>query len=398
MTQQVRKVAIVAAKRTAIGSFLGGLASVSAPKLGAAVIGELLAQTNVSADKISEVIMGNVLTAGVGQNPARQAAIFAKLPHTTPATTVNVVCGSGLKAVQMGVQAIVCGDARIVIAGGQESMSQSPHFVHLREGVKMGNGTLTDSMVADGLTDAYENYHMGMTAENIANKLEIDRADQDAFALSSQQKAAAAQSAGKFVKEIVPVAVPQRRGDDVIVDTDEHPKPSTTSEALAKLKPAFAKEGTVTAGNASGLNDGAAAVMLMSEETAKELGLTPLAFVKAYSATGIDPAVMGLGPVSAVQSVLHKAGWSLDEVDLIEANEAFAAQALGVAKELGLDDSKVNVNGGAIALGHPIGASGCRILVTLIHALIERQKQKGIATLCVGGGMGLAIAIEIAEC
>lgn len=390
------KVVIVAAKRTAIGSFLGSLASVSAPKLGATVIQELLAQTKVSADEISEVIMGNVLTAGVGQNPARQAALFAGLPHKTPATTVNVVCGSGLKAVQMGVQAIVCGDAKIVIAGGQESMSQSPHFVHLREGIKMGNGTLTDSMVADGLTDAYENYHMGITAENIASKLEIDRVSQDDFALSSQQKAAKAQEQGKFVEEIVGVSVPQRKGEPILVDKDEYLKPNTTNEALAKLKPAFKKEGTVTAGNASGLNDGAAAVMLMSEETAKELGLTPLAVIKAYSATGIDPAVMGLGPVSAVQSALDKAGWSLDEVDLIEANEAFAAQALGVAKELGLDARKVNINGGAIALGHPIGASGCRILVTLIHAMKAQQKQKGIATLCVGGGMGLAIAIEAA--
>lgn len=389
------KVVIVAAKRTAIGSFLGGLASVSAPKLGAAVIGELLAQTKVPNDAVDEVIMGNVLTAGVGQNPARQAALLAGLPHKTPATTVNVVCGSGLKAVQMGVQAIVCGDAKIVIAGGQESMSQSPHFVHLREGVKMGNGALTDSMVADGLTDAYQNYHMGVTAENIANKLEIDRVSQDDFALSSQQKAAKAQEQGKFVEEIVGVSVPQRKGEPILVDKDEYLKPNTTNEALAKLKPAFKKEGTVTAGNASGLNDGAAAVMLMSEETAKELGLTPLAVIKAYSATGIDPALMGLGPVSAVQTVLDKAGWSLDEVDLIEANEAFAAQALGVSKQLGLDNSKVNVNGGAIALGHPIGASGCRILVTLIHAMLENKKQKGIATLCVGGGMGLAIAIEV---
>ncbi|UXZ05777.1 acetyl-CoA C-acetyltransferase [Moraxella nasicaprae] len=387
-------IVIVSATRTPIGSFLGSLASVSAPKLGAAVIERLLSDTGIAADAISEVIMGNVLTTGVGQNPARQAAIFAGLPHKTPATTVNVVCGSGLKAVQMGVQAIKAGDAKIVIAGGQESMSQSPHFIHIRDGQKMGNTALTDSMVADGLTDVYNGYHMGITAENVAEKLGIDRTSQDEFALNSQIKATNAQNGGKFTSQITPVAVPQRKGEPVLVDKDEYIKPNTTSEALAKLKPAFKKDGTVTAGNASGLNDGAAAVMLMSGETAKELGLTPLVKVVAYSVFGIDPAVMGLGPVGAVEKVLDKAGWSLDEVDLIEANEAFAAQALGVAKELGLDDNKVNVNGGAIALGHPIGASGCRILVTLIHELIASGKQKGIATLCVGGGMGLAMAVE----
>ncbi|MDO4894335.1 acetyl-CoA C-acetyltransferase [Moraxella sp.] len=387
-------IVIVSATRTPIGSFLGSLASVSAPKLGAAVIERLLSDTGIATDAVSEVIMGNVLTTGVGQNPARQAAIFAGLPHKTPATTVNVVCGSGLKAVQMGVQAIKAGDAKIVIAGGQESMSQSPHFIHIRDAQKMGNGTLTDSMVADGLTDVYNGYHMGITAENVAEKLGIDRTSQDVFALNSQIKATNAQNEGKFVSQITPVAVPQRKGEPVLVDKDEYIKPNTTSEALAKLKPAFKKDGTVTAGNASGLNDGAAAVMLMSGETAKELGLTPLVKVVAYSVSGIDPAIMGLGPVGAVQQVLDKAGWSLDEVDLIEANEAFAAQALGVAKELGLDENKVNVNGGAIALGHPIGASGCRILVTLIHELIASGKQKGIATLCVGGGMGLAMAVE----
>lgn len=387
-------IVIVSATRTPIGSFLGSLASVSAPKLGAVVIERLLSDTGITADAVSEVIMGNVLTTGVGQNPARQAAIFAGLPHKTPATTVNVVCGSGLKAVQMGVQAIKAGDAKIVIAGGQESMSQSPHFIHIRDGQKMGNTTLTDSMVADGLTDVYNGYHMGITAENVAQKLGIDRTAQDDFALNSQIKATNAQNGGKFTSQITPVAVPQRKGEPVLVDKDEYIKPNTTSEALAKLKPAFKKDGTVTAGNASGLNDGAAAVMLMSDETAKELGLTPLVKVVAYSVSGIDPAVMGLGPVGAVQQVLDKAGWSLDEVDLIEANEAFAAQALGVAKELGLDENKVNVNGGAIALGHPIGASGCRILVTLIHELIASGKQKGIATLCVGGGMGLAMAVE----
>lgn len=387
-------IVIVSATRTPIGSFLGSLASVSAPKLGAAVIERLLSDTGIATDAVSEVIMGNVLTTGVGQNPARQAAIFAGLPHKTPATTVNVVCGSGLKAVQMGVQAIKAGDAKIVIAGGQESMSQSPHFIHTRDGQKMGNTALTDSMVADGLTDVYHGYHMGITAENVAEKLGIDRTSQDVFALNSQIKATNAQNEGKFTSQITPVAVPQRKGEPVLVDKDEYIKPNTTSEALAKLKPAFKKDGTVTAGNASGLNDGAAAVMLMSGETAKELGLTPLVKVVAHSVSGIDPAIMGLGPVGAVQQVLDKAGWSLDEVDLIEANEAFAAQALGVAKELGLDENKVNVNGGAIALGHPIGASGCRILVTLIHELIASGKQKGIATLCVGGGMGLAMAVE----
>lgn len=387
-------IVIVSAKRTAIGSFLGSLTSVPAPKLGASVIAGVLDETGLDKSLVSEVIMGNVLTAGVGQNPARQSAMFSGLSESIPATTVNVVCGSGLKAVQMGVQAIKAGDASIVIAGGQESMSQSPHFIHLRDGVKMGNGVLTDSMVADGLTDVYNGYHMGITAENVAEKLDIDRAAQDEFAASSQAKAAKAQADGKFVSQIVPISVPQRKGEPVVVDKDEYIKPNTTLEGLTKLKPAFKKDGTVTAGNASGLNDGAAAVLLMGADTAKSLGLTPLVKVVAYAVTGIDPAVMGLGPVGAVQQVLDKAGWSLDEVDLIEANEAFAAQALGVAKELGLDESKVNVNGGAIALGHPIGASGCRILVTLVHELIASGKQKGIATLCVGGGMGLAIAVE----
>lgn len=387
-------IVIVSAKRTAIGSFLGSLASVSAPKLGASVIEGLMDDVGLDKSLVSEVIMGNVLTTGVGQNPARQAAISAGFPVETPATTVNVVCGSGLKAVHMGAQAIKAGDATIVIAGGQESMSQSPHFVHLRDGIKMGNGTLTDSMVADGLTDVYNGYHMGITAENVAEKLDIDRAAQDEFALHSQTKAAKAQADGKFVSQIVPVSVPQRKGEPVVVDKDEYIKPNTTLEGLAKLKPAFKQDGTVTAGNASGLNDGAAAVLLMGADTAKKHNLTPLVKVVAYVVTGIDPAVMGLGPVGAVKSVLDKAGWSLADVDLIEANEAFSAQALGVAKELGLDGEKVNVNGGAIALGHPIGASGCRVLVTLIHELIAQNKQKGIATLCVGGGMGLAIAVE----
>lgn len=388
-------VVIVSAKRTPVGSFLGSLSSLTAPQLGQAVISDILQETGLKAEQISEVIMGNVLTAGVGQNPARQAGMFAGLPVTTPATTVNVVCGSGLKAVQMGVQAILCGDADIVIAGGQESMSQSPHFIRMRDGVKMGNGTLTDSMVADGLTDVYHGYHMGITAENIAERLNISREEQDAFALSSQQKATKAQADGKFVSEITPVAVPQRKGDPIIVDKDEYIKSNTTAEGLAKLKPAFKKDGTVTAGNASGLNDGASAVLLMSESRAKALSLPILAKIVSYSATGIEPEVMGLGPVSAVQVALQKAGWSIADVDLFEANEAFSAQALGVAKELGLPSGKVNVNGGAIAIGHPIGASGCRILVSLIHELKRSGKSKGVATLCVGGGMGLAMAVEV---
>ncbi len=387
-------VVIVAAKRTAVGSFLGSLSSVPAPKLGSAVISDLLADTGISPDAVSEVIMGNVLTTGVGQNPARQAAIFAGLPVQTPATTVNVVCGSGLKAVQMGVQAILCGDSDIVIAGGQESMSQSPHFIHLRDGIKMGNSSLTDSMVADGLTDVYHGYHMGITAENIAERLGIDRSTQDEFALSSQQKAAKAAADGKFINEISAVSVAQKKGDAIIVDRDEYIKPNTSLDGLGKLRAAFKKDGTVTAGNASGINDGAAAVMLMKQSQAEALGLPILAKIVSYSATGIEPEVMGLGPVSAVKSVLDKAGWQVDDVDLFEANEAFAAQALGVAKELNLPAERVNVNGGAIAIGHPIGASGCRILVTLVHELIRSGKSKGIATLCVGGGMGLAMAVE----
>ncbi len=387
-------VVIVAAKRTAVGSFLGSLSSVPAPKLGSAVISDLLADTGINPDAVSEVIMGNVLTTGVGQNPARQAAIFAGLPVQTPATTVNVVCGSGLKAVQMGVQAILCGDSDIVIAGGQESMSQSPHFIHLRDGIKMGNGSLTDSMVADGLTDVYHGYHMGITAENIAERYGIDRSTQDEFALSSQQKAAKAAADGKFINEISAVSVPQKKGDAIFVDRDEYIKPNTSLDGLGKLRAAFKKDGTVTAGNASGINDGAAAVMLMKQSRAEALGLPILAKIVSYSATGIEPEVMGLGPVSAVKSVLDKAGWQVDDVDLFEANEAFAAQALGVAKELNLPTERVNVNGGAIAIGHPIGASGCRILVTLVHELIRSGKSKGVATLCVGGGMGLAMAIE----
>ncbi|WP_373975594.1 acetyl-CoA C-acetyltransferase [Chitinibacter sp. SCUT-21] len=388
-------VVIVAAGRTALGNFSGGLAKVSAPELGATVIRALLEKTGVKPEQVSEVILGNVLTAGLGQNPARQAVRRAGLPDAVPGLTINQVCGSGLKAVALGVQAILAGDAEIVIAGGQENMSASPHLLNgSRDGFRMGNASLVDSMVYDGLTDAYNNYHMGVTAENIAKKYAISREEQDALALASQQKAAAAQAAGRFNDEIIPVVIPQKKGDPVVFEQDEFIKPSTTAESLAKLRPAFDKEGTVTAGNASGINDGAAAVLLMSREKAKELGLTVLASVKASASTGLDPTIMGMGPVSATQKALAKAGWSIEELDLIEANEAFAAQALGVARELQWDLNKVNVNGGAIALGHPIGASGCRVLVTLIHEMVRRDAKKGLATLCIGGGMGVALCVE----
>ncbi len=389
-----QEIVIVAAKRTPIGSFAGSLSTLRAPELGAAVIKELLAETKLAPEQISEVIMGNVLTAGVGQNPARQAALLAGLPVETPAATVNVVCGSGLKAVQMAAQAVACGDAEIVIAGGQESMSQSPHFIQMRGGVKMGDAKLTDSMVSDGLTDVYHGYHMGITAENIAERLAITREAQDAFALASQHKAAAARAEGRFAAEITPVTVPQRKGEPLVVAADEYIKTDSTAEKLAALRPAFKQNGTVTAGNASGINDGAAAVVVVSATKAAELGLEPLAAIRAYAATGIAPEVMGLGPVGAVQKTLAKAAWQIGEVDLFEANEAFAAQALGVVQQLELPPEKVNVNGGAIALGHPIGSSGCRILVTLLHEMNRSGKSKGVAALCVGGGMGLAVAVE----
>ncbi|MGD9698589.1 MULTISPECIES: acetyl-CoA C-acetyltransferase [unclassified Acinetobacter] len=390
----MKEVVIVAAKRTAIGSFLGGLASVSAPQLGKVVIAAVLDAAGIKPEQVDQVIMGNVLTAGVGQNPARQAAIAAGIPVSVPASTLNVVCGSGLRAVHLAAQAIATGEADIVVAGGQESMSQSAHIIQMRNGQKMGNAQLVDSMVYDGLTDVYNQYHMGMTAENIVEKLSISREDQDALALSSQQRAVKAQVEGKFDAEIVPVQVPQRKGDPFVFDRDEYIKPETNQQSLAKLRPAFKKDGTVTAGNASGINDGAAAVLVMSADKAAELGLQPLAKIKAYSLSGIEPEVMGLGPVNAVRKTLEKASWSLDEVDLVEANEAFAAQALGVSKELGLNMKKVNINGGAIALGHPIGASGCRILVTLLHEMQRGEKKKGLATLCIGGGMGVALAVE----
>ncbi|SFB47342.1 acetyl-CoA acetyltransferase [Azotobacter beijerinckii] len=338
---------------------------------------------------------GVVLTAGAGQNPARQAVIKAGLPHTVPAMTLNKVCGSGLKALHLATQAIRCGDADVIIAGGQENMSLSPYVLPgARTGLRMGHANLLDSMVQDGLWDAFNNYHMGITAENLVEKFGTSREEQDAFAAASQQKAVAAIEAGHFQSQITPISIPQRKGDPIVFDTDEQPRAETTLEALTKLKPAFKKDGSVTAGNSSSINDGAAAVLLMSAEKAKELGLPVLARIKAYANAGVDPAIMGIGPVSATRRCLEKAGWGLDELDLIEANEAFAAQSLSVGKELGWDASKVNVNGGAIAIGHPIGASGCRILVTLVHEMIRRDAKKGLATLCIGGGQGVALAVE----
>ena len=387
------EVVIVAAKRTAIGNFGGGLSGLVAPELGAAVIKALLEETGVKA--VDEVILGEVLTAGVGQNPARQAALKAGLGIETPCLIINQVCGSGLKVTHLGAQAIKAGDADIIIAGGQESMSNSPYLLpQARNGYRMGDGKVVDSMVADGLTDAYNHYHMGITAENIAEKYSISREQQDELAVASQNKAEAAQAAGKFKEEIVPISIPQRKGDPVVVDTDEFIKKGANIDSISKPRPAFKKDGTVTAANASGINDGAAAVMMMSAEKAKELGLKPLAKIVAYASAGVEPEIMGMGPVPAVKKTLEKAGWTLDQVDLIEANEAFAAQALGVAGELKFDMSKVNVNGGAIALGHHIGASGTRILVTLLHEMQRRDAKKGLATLCIGGGMGVALAVE----
>ena len=388
-------VVIVAATRTAIGSFQGGLSAISAPDLGAAVIRKVLEQTGVQPSAIDEVILGQVLVAGSGQNPARQAAIKAGLPHEVPALTLNKVCGSGLKAVHLAVQAIRCGDAELVIAGGQENMSLSPYVLpKARTGLRMGHAELVDSMIKDGLWDAFNDYHMGITAENLAQRFDISRAQQDAFAAASQQKAAAAIEAGRFKDEITPILIPQRKGDPLAFDTDEQPRGDTTLESLGKLKPAFSKDGSVTAGNASSLNDGAAVLLLASAKKAAELGLPVLAKVKAYASAGVDPAIMGIGPVSATRRCLEKAGWSIDELDRVEANEAFAVQALSVNKELGWDTDKVNVNGGAIALGHPIGASGARILVTLVHELQRSNLSKGLATLCIGGGQGVALAIE----
>ncbi|HJU50207.1 MAG TPA: acetyl-CoA C-acetyltransferase [Pseudogulbenkiania sp.] len=391
----MEEIVIVAAGRTAVGNFGGSLAKIPATELGATVIKALLEKTGIAPEQVSEVIMGQVLTAGVGQNPARQALIKAGIPVHVPAMTINQVCGSGLKVTHLAAQAIACGDAEIVIAGGQESMSLSPHILPgSRDGFRMGPATLVDTMVYDGLTDVYNQYHMGVTAENIAAKYGISREEQDAFSAASQNKAEAAQAAGKFAEEIIPVMVPQRKGDPVAFATDEFIKAGATAEGLGKLRPAFKKDGTVTAGNASGVNDGAAAVIMMTAKKAAELGLKPLARIKAYASAGVEPSIMGMGPVPATQRVLERAGWTLGEVDLIEANEAFAAQALGVARELQWDTDKVNVNGGAIAIGHPIGASGCRILVSLLHEMQRRDAKKGLATLCIGGGMGVALAVE----
>ncbi|MGK5029159.1 acetyl-CoA C-acetyltransferase [Janthinobacterium sp. DSP2-3-3] len=387
-------VVIVAAGRTAVGKFGGSLAKIPASELGAHVIKGLLAQTGIDPNLIGEAILGQVLTAAVGQNAARQAVIKAGLPSSIPAFTINKVCGSGLKATHLAAQAIKCGDANIIIAGGQENMSASPHAMNgSRDGFRMGDFKMIDTMIVDGLWDVYNQYHMGITAENVAKKYEVTRAEQDEFALQSQLKAEAAQKAGKFKDEILPLEIANKKGT-VVFDSDEYIKPGSTLESLTGLRPAFAKDGTVTAGNASGLNDGAAAVIMMSASQAKELGLKPLARIKAYASSGLDPAVMGMGPVSASRLCLKKAGWTHEELDLMEINEAFAAQAIAVNKEMGWDTSKINVNGGAIAIGHPIGASGARILVTLIHEMIRRDAKKGLAALCIGGGMGVALAIE----
>ncbi|ENT2949667.1 TPA: acetyl-CoA C-acetyltransferase [Klebsiella aerogenes] len=392
----MKEVAIVCALRTPIGSFRGALSSLSAVELGAAVVRGLLERTQLPASAVDELIFGQVLTAGCGQNPARQTALRAGLPVETPAVTVNLVCGSGLKAVQQAVQAIRSGEAEIVIAGGQESMSNAPYLVQgARDGLRFGHASMQDSMIQDGLWDAFNDYHMGITAENLADAFDISRPQQDAFAALSQRKAAAAIAAGRFQAEIVPLSVPQGKKAPRMVDADEQPRPETSEQQLAQLRPAFRTEdGSVTAGNASSLNDGAAAVVLMSVDKARQLGLPVLARIVSSAVAGVDPSVMGIGPVSACRKALQRAGWSLDEVDLIEANEAFAVQALAVGKLLEWDSQKVNVNGGAIALGHPIGASGCRILVSLLHEMQRRDVNKGLATLCVGGGQGIAMTIE----
>jgi len=388
-------IVIVGAARTAIGKFGGALAKIPAPELGATVIRALLARANLKPDQISEVILGQVLTAGSGQNPARQASIKAGLPAAVPAMTLNKVCGSGLKAVMLASQAVQCGDADIVIAGGQENMSAAPHVLPgSRDGFRMGDAKLIDSMIVDGLWDVYNQYHMGTTAENVAKQYGISRAQQDEFAVASQNKAEAAQKAGKFKDEIVPVMIPQRKGDPVAFAVDEFIKAGTTLESVGALKPAFAKDGTVTAANASGINDGGAAVLVMSGTLAQQLGLKPMARIRAFAASGVDPSIMGMGPVPASKRCLEKAGWKPSDLDLMEINEAFAAQACAVNKEMGWDTSRINVNGGAIALGHPIGASGCRVLVTLLHEMARRDAKKGLASLCIGGGMGVAMAVE----
>jgi acetyl-CoA C-acetyltransferase len=388
-------IVIVSAARTAVGKFGGSLAKISAPELGAAVIKDLLARTGLGADQIGEVILGQVLAAGAGQNPARQALIKSGLAKETPALTINAVCGSGLKAVMLAAQAIAWGDSEIVIAGGQENMSASPHILQgSRDGQRMGDWKMIDSMIADGLWDVYNQYHMGVTAENVAKQYGITRAMQDALALASQQKAAAAQDAGRFKDEIVSISIPQKKGDAIVFAADEYLNRKTNADALAGLRPAFDKAGSVTAGNASGINDGAAAVMVMSAKKAAALGLKPMGRIASFATSGLDPALMGMGPVPASQKALARAGWQAADLDLLEINEAFAAQACAVNQQMGWDTSKVNVNGGAIAIGHPIGASGCRILVTLLHEMQRRDAKRGIASLCIGGGMGVALTIE----
>jgi acetyl-CoA C-acetyltransferase len=387
-------VVIVAAARTPVGSFGGSLASLPATALGATVVKALLEKTGLDPEQVDEVILGQVLAAGVGQNPARQTTLNAGLPHKVPAMTINKVCGSGLKAVHLAMQAVALGDAEVVIAGGQESMSQSAHVVPgSRQGQRMGDWKMVDTMLSDGLMDAFNQCHMGVTAENIAKQYAFSRELQDQFAADSQRKTEQAQAANRFADEIVPVSVPQRKGDPVVFDRDEFPRPGTSAETLARLRPAFDKEGTVTAGNASGVNDGAAAVLVMSESKAKALGLKPMARIVAFASAGVDPAIMGTGPIPASTLCLQKAGWTVADLDLIEANEAFAAQALSVNKEMGWDEEKVNVNGGAISIGHPIGASGARVLVTLLHEMQRRDAKKGLATLCIGGGQGVALAV-----
>jgi acetyl-CoA C-acetyltransferase len=393
MAQQ--DIVIVAAARTAVGKFGGSLAKVAAPELGATVLKALLARSGLASEQIGEVILGQVLTAGSGQNAARQAVIKAGFSPSVPAMTINKVCGSGLKAVMLAAQAIRDGDSEIVIAGGQETMSAAPHvLLGSRDGQRMGDWKMTDSMIVDGLWDVYNQYHMGITAENVARKYGITREAQDALALASQQKAAAAQESGRFKDEIVPVLIPQKKGDPLVFDADEFINKKTSAEALAGLRPAFDKAGSVTAGNASGINDGAAAVMVMTAAKAAALGLKPLARIASYASAGLDPAIMGMGPVPAAKKALERAGWTAADLDLLEINEAFAAQACAVHQEMGWDTAKVNVNGGAIAIGHPIGASGCRILVTLLHEMIRRDAKKGIASLCIGGGMGVALTVE----
>ena len=386
-------VVIAGAARTPVGAFNGGLASVSASYLGTVAIQEAMKRAKVDAEDVDEAILGQILIAGTGQNPARQAAIGAGIPVEKTAYQINQLCGSGLRSVALGYQAIQLGDSDIVVAGGQESMSQAPHCAHLRDGTKMGDLKFRDTMITDGLVCAINGYHMGNTAENVAKKWQLTRADQDAFAAGSQQKCEAAQKAGRFAEEIVPVTIQSRKGD-VIVDTDEYPKHGTTAETLAKLRPAFDKEGTVTAGNASGINDGAAIAVLMSAEAAARRGVAPLARIVSWATAGVDPAIMGTGPIPASRKALEKAGWTTDDLDLVEANEAFAAQALAVNKDLGWDPAKVNVNGGAIALGHPIGASGARVLITLLYEMARRDAKKGLVTLCIGGGMGIAMCLE----